>query len=338
MPSLRIARTLVVLTLVSTSPVLAQASFPEAPSAKPGDAAKQEAARRFEHAIKLYEDADYTVALAEFERVYELMPDYRVLYNIGQVNIQLGRYARAFRTLKEYTARGGPEIPSDRRAAVQADLAQLSGRVARISVAVDQPGAEVSIDGTLVGKAPLVEPLVVDVGERTLRVSLAGYTPQTRSITLAGGDSRDSSFVLEQEAAAPVATPTPAPAATPAWSPRPAPPPSPARASRTWIGWSSTGALAAGAVVAGVLGASAASDLDKLRGTSGPTRAQLDQAHDRAQTRLLVADLLAASAVVCGGVTLYFQLSSSSPSSKAKAAAPLKLMFTASNVSVAFEH
>jgi hypothetical protein len=89
--------------------------------------------------------------------------------------------------------------------------------------------------------------------------------------------------------------------------------------------------------VAGALGASAASDLDKLRGTSGPTRAQLDQAHDRAQTRLLVADLLAASAVVCGGVTLYFQLSSSSPS-KSKAAAPLKLVFTASNVSVAFEH
>jgi len=335
--SLRIARTIVLLTLVSASPVLAQASFPEAPPAKPGEAAKQEAARRFEHAIKLYEDADYAVALAEFERVYELMPDYRVLYNIGQVNIQLGRYARAFRTLKEYTARGASEIPPDRRAAVQADLEQLSGRVARISVAVDQPGAEVSIDGTLVGKAPLVEPLVVDVGERTLRVSLAGYAPQTRSITLAGGDSRDSSFVLEQEAPAP-ATPTPAPAATPARSARPAPPPPPARASRTWIGWSTTGALAAGAAVAGVLGASAASDLDKLRGTSGATRPELDQAQKRAETRLLVADLLAASAVVCGGVTLYFQLSDSSSSSKAKAAAPLKLMFTASNVSLALQH
>jgi hypothetical protein len=85
------------------------------------------------------------------------------------------------------------------------------------------------------------------------------------------------------------------------------------------------------------LGASAASDLDQLRGTSGATRPELDQAKSRAETRLLVADILAASAVVCGGVTLYFQLSRS-PSSKAKAAAPLKLVFTASNVSVAFEH
>jgi hypothetical protein len=339
MPSFRTARTLALLTVVTTSSGLAQTSYPDAPPAATSDAAKQEAARRFEHAVKLYEDADYTVALAEFERVYELMPDYRVLYNIGQVNIQLGRYARAFRTLKEYTARGRSEIPSDRRAAVAADLEQLSGRVARISVTVDQPGAEVSIDGTLVGKAPLVEPLVVDVGERTLRVSLAGYTPQTRSITLAGGDSRDSSFVLEREA--PVlaaATPMPAPAPSPFRPARPTDVPPPARASRTWIGWTSTGALAAGAVVAGVLGASAASDLEKLRGTAGATRPQLDQAQSRAETRLLVADLLAASAVVCGGVTLYFQLARPSSSSKARATAPLELRFTASNVSLTFEH
>lgn len=335
MPSLRTARTLALLTFVTTSPVFAQASFPEAPPAKPGEAAKQEAARRFEHAIKLYEDADYTVALAEFERVYELVPNYRVLYNIGQVNIQLGRYARAYRALKEYTARGGAELPADRRASVQADLEQLSGRVAHISVVVDQPGAEVSIDGTFVGKAPLAEPLVVDVGERSLRVSLTGYTAQTRSVTLAGGDSRDASFILQQETPASAVTPTPAPTAVPALQPRPTDSAPPARPSRTWIGWSSTGALAAGAVVAGVLGASAASDLDKLRGTSGATRPELDRALSRAETRLLVADILAASAVVCGGVTLYFQLSRPSPN---KAAAPLKLVFTASNVSVTFEH
>jgi hypothetical protein len=86
------------------------------------------------------------------------------------------------------------------------------------------------------------------------------------------------------------------------------------------------------------LGASAASDLDKLRSSAGATRPELDKAQSRAETRLLVADLLAASAVVCGGVTLYFQLSRSSSSSKANATAPLKVRFTGSNVSLAFEH
>ena len=302
------------------------------------DSAKQEAARRFEHAIKLYEEADYTLALAEFERVYELMPDYRVLYNIGQVNIQLGRYARAFRALNEYTTRGGADLPPDRRAAVTADLELLSGRVARISVSVDQPGAEISLDGAVMGKAPLVEPLIVDVGERTLRVGLAGYVAQGRSLTLAGGDRRETSFVLEREARSPAATPTLPARVTPTQPAHTAPAPPATHPSRTWIGWSSTGALAAGALVAGALGASAAGDLDKLRGTLGVTRSELDQARSRAGTRLLVADLLAASAVVCGGVTLYFQLSHSPANPKAEARAPLKVVFTASNVSVAFEH
>ena len=105
--SFRTISALMFLTVVVARPAHAeQKSGGEAPPVV-AESAKREAARRFEHAIKLYEDADYTLALAEFERVYELMPDYRVLYNIGQVSIQLGRYARAFRTLKEYVSRGG---------------------------------------------------------------------------------------------------------------------------------------------------------------------------------------------------------------------------------------
>ncbi len=339
MPNLRAARTFALLTLVTSWPVLAQeATFPDAPKATAGDSAKQEAARRFEHAIKLYEDADYTLALAEFERVYELMPDYRVLYNIGQVNIQLGRYARAFRALNEYTARSGAELMPDRRAAVEADLQLLSGRVARISVSVDQPGADISIDGTVMGKAPLVEPLVVDVGERTLRVGLAGYVAQSLTLTLAGGDRRDSNFVLHREASVTGTPPPSTPVAAPPPPARAIPAPRLTHPSRTWIGWSSTGALAAGALVAGALGASAAGDLDKLRGTPGVARPDLDQAQSRARTRLLVSDVLAASAVVCGGVTLYFQLSHSPANPKAEARAPLKLVLTASSVSLALEH
>ena len=119
---------------------------------------------------------------------------------------------------------------------------------------------------------------------------------------------------------------------------RHAPAPLTGQSSRTWIGWTSTGALAAGALVAGALGASAANELDDLRGTPGVARAELDQARDRTQTRLLVADLLAASAVVCGGVTLYFQLARSPTSPKAEARAPLKLVFAASSASVTFEY
>jgi hypothetical protein len=312
-----------------------------AASAAGGDAsAKQEAARRFEHAIKLYEEADYTLALAEFERVYELVPDYRVLYNIGQVSIQLGRYARAFRTLKEYVARGGTELAPDRAAAVQADLAQLAGKIARIAVQVEQEGAQISVDGVAVGRSPLAEPLVVDVGEHRVQIELPGYATQSQAFTLAGGDRRDATFTLEPEASGPTpanVTPTPdTPHPTPL---KPAPKPASHRGTWVGVGWASTGVLAAGALVSGALGATAASDLSDLR-NNPTTRTALDQAQTRASTRLLIADILGGAALVVGGVTLYYQLSGP-PREKAMpvAAAPrLKLRIGANQIALALEN
>lgn len=313
-------------------------SAPAAPG--PDAAAKQDAARRFEQAIKLYEDADYTLALAEFERVYELVPDYRVLYNIGQVSIQLGRYARAFRTLKEYVVRGGTELSPERAAAVQADLAQLEGKVARLSLQVQQPGAQISVDGVAMGRTPLAEPLVVDVGQRRVQVELAGYVTQSQTFTLAGGDRREGTFALQpvEVAAAPSrpsAEPKPVEASrTPAG---PQPQAGGHRSSWLGVGWASTGVLAAGALVSGGLGASAASDLRDLRTTPGTTRAALDDAQGRASSRLLVADVLGGAALLAGGVTLYFQLKSSRDDRALPGGTAWRLLVGPNQVQLAFE-
>jgi len=348
MPTPRLAAALPLLALLVSQRAFAQeahsAPVGASASSPAGDAsAKQEAARRFEHAIKLYEDADYTLALAEFERVYELVPDYRVLYNIGQVSMQLGRYARAFRTLKEYVARGRNELPPDRAAAVQADLTQLAGKTGRLSVKVEQAGAQVSVDGVAMGRSPLAEPLVVDAGEHRVQVELSGYVAQSQAFTLAGGDQRDATFALELT---PPVTPAPAPVEVRPDKPRVAPPPSqPSAASHrgTWIGvgWASTGVLAVGAIVSGARGASAAGELRDLRDTGGATRTELDQAQARARTPLLIADVLGGAALIAGGVTLYFQLSSSSrekPSDHTASTSRLRLLLGANQVAFALDN
>lgn len=323
------------LVVVALAPSLARAQTPtsaepsDASAPKPDESAKQEAKRRFEHAIKLYEDADYALALAEFERVYELVPDYRVLYNVGQVNIQLGRYARAFRMLHEYLDRGGSEMPPDRRRAVQADLEALAAKTAALEVQAKPDGAEITLDGAVVGTSPLVEPLVVDVGEHALQLRAAGYVTQSRRLVLAGGDRRPVVVELEPN---PVSAPQPPVAVAPV--PVSAPvaktqvdmSPSPRAAEKPrWLtmGWVGTGVLAASSAVAFGLGASAASHLSDLRSSRGHTRAELDDAKSRAQTRLLVADVLGGAALAAGGAMLYFQFSSPSPSrDHASASAP----------------
>ncbi len=308
--SLCLAAPLFAVLSGAPAPVAAQTPSPSEAGASPAtDSAKQEAARRFQHGISLYEEGDYALALAEFERVYELVPDYRVLYNIGQMNMQLARYARALRTLREYVSRGGDELPPDRRVAVQADLRLLESRTATLDLDVQPAGAEIWLDGVLVGRSPLAEALVVDVGQRTVQVRVRGYVARTQAVTLAGGDRREVSVVLQEEHAAPtpVSPPTnvappppPAPRATP-----------PSKSPWVWAGWSATGLLAASSAVTAVLGASASSDLKDLRDSRTAQRSDLDAAGARARQRFLVADVLAVAALATGGTTLYFHLSDS---------------------------
>lgn len=167
----------------------ATASATAEPNADSADsAARQQARQRFEAGMKLYEEGDYALALLEFERAHSLVPGYRVLYNIGQVNIQLGRYARATQKLRQFLAEGGDEIAPDRRASVLADLNMLEGRTANLLVSVDPPGTEIVLDNDVIATAPMLEPLLVDAGEHRLTLRKVGYIEQTRPIALAGRD------------------------------------------------------------------------------------------------------------------------------------------------------
>lgn len=338
LPSLHLA---IPLLAALSMPALASAQSAAPPEERPPANAeqKQEAARRFEHGIKLYEEGDYALALAEFERVYELVPDYRVLYNIGQMNMQLGRYARALRILREYVSRGGDELPPDRRGAVQADLRLLETRTATLDLDVQPAGAEIWLDGVLVGRSPLAEPLVVDVGQRTVQVRVRGYVARTQTVTLAGGDRREVSVVLQEERATTAAQPQP--------KARPEPPPSaPPRAATAssgtsrwvWAGWTATGLLAASSAVSAALGASALSDLKELRESRTAQRSDLDAAGGRARERFLVADVLAATAVATGATTLYFHLSGPRSATPAEPRTKLGVNLLPTGISVRLEH
>src|SRR5687768_4278200 len=75
-----------------------------APADDAADPYKVEARQRYDRGIRLYAEGEFALAVIEFERAYTLVPDYRVLYNIGQVRIQLAQYARARKSLDQYLA------------------------------------------------------------------------------------------------------------------------------------------------------------------------------------------------------------------------------------------
>jgi hypothetical protein len=153
---------------------------------QPSKAEITEAQRRFQRATELYEENNLPGALAEFRKAYSLAPNYRVLYNIGQLCFLMQDNPCAYGAFSNYLEQGGSEIPERRREEVQRDLARLQVRVARLRIVADRVGAEVTVDDVSVGTTPLNEPVLVAAGRPRVRVSLPGYAPVTRVVEVAG--------------------------------------------------------------------------------------------------------------------------------------------------------
>jgi len=178
-----LAAALSVLLVASAMPATAVAQ----PS--PSPALITEARKHYETGLQLTRDEAYEAALAEFERAYQLAPNFRILYNIGGIHRQLNDFAGALRALEQYLAEGGTSVPAARRGEVQKDVDVLRKRVGRVRVAVDLEGADVTVDDVPAGKSPLADPLVVNPGRRRIGVAKRDYLPATSVVTIVGGET-----------------------------------------------------------------------------------------------------------------------------------------------------
>ncbi|MBC7017820.1 tetratricopeptide repeat protein, partial [Salmonella enterica subsp. enterica serovar Enteritidis] len=113
----------------------------------------EEGRTRFNRGIELYKEGNFHAALAEFRAAYAAAPSYRIHYNLGQTLYQLQDYAGAVRAFEQYLAEGGDKIEADRKKEVDADLAKLRPRVAKLVFVVNVPAAEVSVDDEPRGQA-----------------------------------------------------------------------------------------------------------------------------------------------------------------------------------------
>ncbi len=172
----------------------------------------EEASERFRRGVKLYKDEDYVAALVEFKRAYELAPNYRVLYNLGQTSRGLKDYASALVAYQQYLDEGGDEIEEDRRNEVEKIVEDLTARVGKLTIVTNVDGAEIQVDDEVVGVSPLDEPVIVNIGKRRVDASRDGYAPAKRVIEVAGRDELDVELALTdltQKGPAPT-TPIPA--------------------------------------------------------------------------------------------------------------------------------
>jgi hypothetical protein len=275
------------------------------PSPSPAQIA--EAKQRYEKGVKLYEEeGSVQAALVEFERAYELAPNYKVLYNIGQGARTLRDYASALQAFEGYLAGSdnGAKLTKARVAEVEREIAQLRTYVATLTVVVEPAGATVMLDGVILGLSPLPRPLLLNPGRVKISATKEGRTGAT-VVTLAGGEAPQVRVEIPPPAPEVTVSPT-GPATAPATAPSEAPstplaPPSPDR-TVTYLSFGVASALAVGAGLSGFAALRASNDLADTRFAGPRTPANATSLRNQTRTLSRTSDVLAGGALVAAAV------------------------------------
>jgi hypothetical protein len=214
------------------------------PSPARADTQKQGAAEHFDRALSYVDQRDFALAIAEFERAYELGKHFSVLYNLGLAYAAVGRYRDARETLTSYLLEGGSMLSEDRRRDVLALIDGYGKNVVRLRIVTMPVAAEVLIDA-----APAKDPgsVEVDPGRHVLTARAEGYSEASTVLETIAGEERVVTIALHPATPArPVEVPAdvaPAPAST-----EPRSPPRRHRAADASLGRQRSAALVVGGV------------------------------------------------------------------------------------------
>ncbi|MBK8695992.1 MAG: PEGA domain-containing protein [Deltaproteobacteria bacterium] len=206
---------------------LALAALSHTPSAA---AQTNEARVAFQSGVQAYAAQHYAEALESFRTAYRIRPHPSVLVNIANCYVALNRPQDAISTFERFLNDPTVSPSPQQRTEIETALAEARRHLATINVLVFPPGAEVYLDGDLVGTAPLRRPLQTGPGPHVIEARQPGGGTVQHQARVEGGGTvtltldilRNRSFIgsVAPEAAPPVPIAAP-PVVAP---PRPPPP------------------------------------------------------------------------------------------------------------------
>jgi hypothetical protein len=134
----------------------------------------------------MYERGNYFGALEKFKNAYAAYPSSKIFFNIGQVQRLLGRPLEAREAYQRFLDEA-PNAAREDRADAQDWLGKLHNSLGLISVACQIDGAEISVDGIVVGKSPLVRPVWAMPGHHQVTAVKSGECPMLENIDVPAG-------------------------------------------------------------------------------------------------------------------------------------------------------
>lgn len=178
------------------------------------------ARERFQEGVKFYDQKKYEAARAAFLQAYALKKHPAVLLNLAQSEVRSGHEADAAKHFSQFLRENTAASPAEKSDA-EGGLIIAKSRTEEVTLSVDQPGAEVFVDGQSEGFAPLAGPVYVMPGSHTLEARKGGKTvSQTVNATAGTAANLSLDFAGGHPPAA--VAPVPAGGGGPATTPPPA--------------------------------------------------------------------------------------------------------------------
>jgi hypothetical protein len=170
------------------------------PAPAPGEdpALLEKAKVHFQQGVALYNDGNFSAALAEFLEAYRLKKSSGVLYNIGLTQKALFRYGEAIDSLSHYLTESTSLTP-ERKAEVEQLINEMKALLAPF-VVTGPTGAQVSVDGRALGAIEADKPMMLQLaaGAHVVEVTADGYKPMKRDVQVTAGIAGSAAFNLEK--------------------------------------------------------------------------------------------------------------------------------------------
>ena len=184
------------------------------------DMMKEIARQRYTDGVKAFDAGKFDEARAAFSQAYELTKVPTILLNLGLSEIKANHPVEGGNHLLQFLREAKEAKPESIASAKQA-LEEAKRKAAQVSITVNIAGADLSVDGTLVGKSPMTDPVFVEAGSRTIVASFNGNNGMAR-VDAKKGAVADASIVIA--------------GAVPAEQPKPQPPVGPTDPAQPPVG------------------------------------------------------------------------------------------------------
>jgi hypothetical protein len=175
---------LAIAAVLALPTLMPAGSWLAAPAAHAQDPVTDIARQRYKEGVSAFDAGKFEDARVAFLQAYALKRHPAVLLNLGLSELKSNHATEGGNHLTQFLRESTDATP-EQRATAQAGIEDAKRRSAYLMISVDAPNADVSVDGTLIGKSPLADPYFVEPGTRTVVATLG-----TKNATFAAQPKR----------------------------------------------------------------------------------------------------------------------------------------------------